>query len=278
MIRRIIDGGKAFLEILRADEAGKLEIDTTEKLIKMMHEALIKGEVSQNEATGESGTKKKKYLIIESGNEKFVAIEPDSITNLNQFAGESLAAKVRNYLKQYRGTVLPLGSTDKAYMRREAEGEYTNPAKELSDTDYTSKLNAASEITNLLSSATFVRHENDNGRHKDATRGWNYYELKYVIPTSEGLRAYQGEVQIKLIERGDVFYDITKIKDITSGTAGQALIKAAGSAYGVSNNSIPQSGKKSTVSAKKSHNIDTEATEQAARESAERAASLTRAF
>ena len=41
-----------------------------------------------------------------------------------------------------------------------------------------------------------------------------------------------------MIERGNCFYDITKIKDITNGTAGQALIKAAGSVYDVSKDSI----------------------------------------
>lgn len=59
LIRRIIDAGRDLIKYLRADEAGRLEIDTTEKLIKMMNEALIKGEVSQNEAKGESGTSQK---------------------------------------------------------------------------------------------------------------------------------------------------------------------------------------------------------------------------
>lgn len=58
LLRKVIDTGRDLIKYLRADEAGRLEIDTTEKLIRMMDEALIKGEVSQNEAKGESGTKR----------------------------------------------------------------------------------------------------------------------------------------------------------------------------------------------------------------------------
>ena len=55
----------------------------------------------------------------------------------------------------------------------------------------------------------------------------------------QSYKAYSGEIQIKLIARGDCFYDVTKIKDITNGTAGQTLIKAAGSVSDTSNNIIP---------------------------------------
>ena len=72
---------------------------------------------------------------------------------------------------------------------------------------------------------------------------------KYVAPVSETeIRAYSGEIQIKLIERGDCFYDITKIKDITDSAAGQALIKAAGSVYDISKYSISQTSQNSNTS------------------------------
>lgn len=192
-----------------------------------------------------SGGEVKYSKKVADNGEKFVLIDKASIENLDNYPGDSLAAKVRSYLKQFRGTVLPLGSTDKAFMRREAEGEYTNPAKKVDEATYKDKLTAAAEFENLLESATFLRHENDNGRHPDAVRGWNYYNIYYVIPSEEGqFKAYSGEIQIKLISRGDCFYDITKIKDITDGTAGQALIKAAGSVSDISNNSITDSTKK----------------------------------
>ena len=183
------------------------------------------------------------YMLADLPNtdEKFVIVQRESIAKLLQFPGDSLSAKVRSYLKQYRGTVLPVGDEKGAYMRREAEGEYTNPAKSVSDSDYENKLKAASEFENLLLSAKYSRHEDDNGRHPDATRGWDYYELKYLVPiSSTEVRVYSAEIQMKLIDRGDCFYDITKIEDITNGTAGQAIITAAGSVYDIFNNSISQ--------------------------------------
>lgn len=185
--------------------------------------------------------------------EKFVAIEDKSVDDLMNQPGDSIPAKVRSFMKQYRGTVLPLGSTDKAYMRREAEGEYTNLAKVVEEAAYQDKMKAASELTNLLSASKYLRHEPDNGRHADATRGWNYYDIKYVVPNDDGsLHVYSGEIQIKLIDRGDCFYDVTKIKDITNSSAGQALIKAAGSVRNAFVNSIPQTAEKINTSTKKS--------------------------
>lgn len=170
----------------------------------------------------------------------FTAVSPDSIFELESIEGDSFPAKVRNYLKKYRNTVLPLGSTDKAYFRREAENEYTNPAKRLDENTYSSKLKAASEIENILYASKFLRHEKDDGRHKDAVRGWNYYETVFTVPTDNGVKVYSGEISIKLISRGDCFYDITKIKDITNGTDGQAYLKAAISAYDITDTSVTQ--------------------------------------
>ena len=62
LIRRIVDVGRDFINYLRADEAGRLEIDTTEKLIKMMNEALINGNVH-----GEAKDARKRHLFIGTG-------------------------------------------------------------------------------------------------------------------------------------------------------------------------------------------------------------------
>ena len=66
------------------------------------------------------------------------------------------------------------------------------------------------------------------------------------------LRLYTDEIQMKLIARGDCFYDITKIKDITNSAAGQALIKAAGSVSNISKSIIPNSDRKVNTFGKKS--------------------------
>lgn len=174
---------------------------------------------------------------------KVVIINQTDIDTLLKSEGDSLPAKVRKYLnKKFKNTVLPVGKTDKAYIRREGTNEYTNPAKHLDEETYLSKMHAASDFQELLSASTFVEHVADDGRHPDAVRGWNYYKTYFLVPDSGGVhQAFEGIVKIKLIARGDCFYDITKIKNITDSTAGQAFLEAAGSVDNVSNNSIPYS-------------------------------------
>lgn len=178
--------------------------------------------------------------ITESG-EKFTVIDKSSVTEIMSQNGDSLPAKVRQFLRKYRNTVLPIGSTDRVYFRRESENEYTNPAKRLDENIFDAKLKAASEIKNILSTSTYSHHENDDGRHPDAVRGWNYYNSVFVVPTDSGERVYAGVISIKLISRGDCFYDMTKIRDITDSSAGQTYLKAAGSVNNVSTYSIPNS-------------------------------------
>lgn len=75
--------------------------------------------------------------------------------------------------------------------------------------------------------------------------------MTYLVPNEKSYRVYTGEIQIKLVSRGDCFYDITKIEDITNGSAGQALIKAAGSVGDASSNIIPNPAEKSNSFAEK---------------------------
>ena len=254
LAKRIWERIKALIDSLGQSSSEREEIKKLRETERLFRAALENG--GQDYIRGEIKEKIQFSKKVTSNGDKFVFIEQSSIDALIECPGDSLQAKVRNYMKRFRGTVLPLGSTDGAYMRREAEGEYTNPAKAVSDDAYNDKLKAASELENLLSCANYLRHNPDNGRHPDAVRGWNYYEIKYVIPTENGnARAYKGEIQIKLIARGDCFYDITKIEDITNGSAGQALIKAASSVSTSSDTIISQNPEKSTPELKKSKKI-----------------------
>ena len=74
-------------------------------------------------------------------------------------------------------------------------------------------------LGNLLKIAKYVGHQTDDGRHPDAVRGWDKYKTRFIV---DG-RTFEGEISLKLTQRGDVFYDITKIKDITPGMSGAVL-------------------------------------------------------
>ena len=159
---------------------------------------------------------------------KYTLIDTKEILPGN--ANDSLPRRVRLYMREhFRGVVLPLGITKKVYVRSEAINEYTNPAATIQSETFEAKLNAAKELDNLLKSSTFMRWEPDDGRHPDAVRGWNVWKSRFAVynKVEKKYSAYEGEVKIKRIARGDLFYDITQIKNITDGDMGQSIITDA---------------------------------------------------
>lgn len=81
-------------------------------------------------------------------------------------------------------------------------------------------MRAGTELDNLLEVAQFIGNEADDGRHPEAVRGWDKYKTYF---TFDGEIFFEGEISIELIKRGDLFYDITKIKDTS-------IARAAGTA------------------------------------------------
>ena len=173
---------------------------------------------------------------------QYTLIDAKDITVEGMNENDSLPKRARAYMREhFRGAVLPVGKTKRAYMRREAEGEYTNPAKGIDDKTYNDKLLAVTELQNMLKGSKFLHWSSDRGTHKDAVRGWNYYETIFAIKDDDGkTKVYRGEVLIKRIARGDVFYDITKIKEITDGHIGRGVAAHAESTGDSVNGSIIQ--------------------------------------
>ncbi len=84
--------------------------------------------------------------------------------------------------------------------------------------------------------AQFVKHEADDGRHPDAVRGWDKYKTYF---TFDGKTIFEGEISIKLLKKGDLFYDITKIKDTSIARAAETADgSSSASNRGVSTNNI----------------------------------------
>lgn len=179
---------------------------------------------------------------------QYTLIDAKDITVEGMSESDSLPKRARAYMKEhFRGAVLPVGKTKSAYMRREAEGEYTNPAKGIDIDMYNDKLLAVTELQNMLKGSRFLRWNNDKGTHKDAVRGWNYYETIFaVMDDDDKAKVYSGEVLIKRIARGDVFYDITKIKEITDGHIGRGVAAHAESTGDSDNNISQDVGKSNT--------------------------------
>ncbi|MDR1590361.1 MAG: hypothetical protein LBS51_09255 [Oscillospiraceae bacterium] len=113
----------------------------------------------------------------------------------------------RVILDRFRGRVI--GDVNRAYVTRGSAEEYAYPAGRRQTAEVTdAKMRASTELDNLMSASEFVRHEDDDGRHAEATRGWDKYGVNFRVAG----RMFNGEISVMLTERGDVFYDLTKIK------------------------------------------------------------------
>lgn len=103
-------------------------------------------------------------------------------------------------------------------------------------------MQAGTELDNLLSVAQFIGHETDDGRHPDAVRGRDKYKTYF---TFDGKTIFEGEISIKLLEKGDLFYDVTKIKDTSTARAAETTIGSNSASDGdVSTNSIRDNAEK----------------------------------
>lgn len=106
-----------------------------------------------------------------------------------------------------------LGANEDILVNGRSAKEYAYPAnrrmpKEIKNGKY----KAATELDNMLNIAQYLRHEEtEAGKHRDTVNGWDVYEVIYKV----GDRYFSGESKIKLTDKGSVFYDITKIRDIT---------------------------------------------------------------
>ncbi len=187
-----------------------------------------------------------KYSIVSDEKGRYVNVD----TEQDIFDGipvEEMPSVVRKYINQtFKGRVLNVGEEGRAYVNRESAGEYAFPAKRLKDvTVKEAKMRAATELDNLLSVSQYVKHEVDDGRHPDATKGWYTYHTIFKVGDS----LFTGDVKIKGTDRGYVFYDVTKIRR-TARNYGQAKTSPAAISSNPSNDII------SNVSSKSNSNND----------------------
>lgn len=179
----------------------------------------------------DKGNEDIRYSLRETDDGKpYTLIDASEIQGENIKDSDTIGRKARVYMKErYKGVVLPVGKTKSAYVRRDGINEYTNPAKYVDAGTYSSKMLAATELDNLLKGSEYLRWRADDGHHKDAVRGWTYWKTVFAVRDSKTneVNVYEGEVQIKRIERGDLFHDITHIKNITNDNIGQSIIMDA---------------------------------------------------
>ena len=253
--KNIFNRLKAFIQSAHDNSTSKEGKKALNKVLKSFDKALeashggvlltdLRDDEEKENTEQEHGVGDERFSIkhIPQKNISYVSIQINDISGEGIQPEDSLGRKARIFLRQkFNGVVLPLGKTKNTYIRKEGINEYTNPAKEIDNEIYREKMLASTELDNLLSNAIYLGWKNDDGRHPGVLR-WINYKTLFLVKDSYGTeQVLSGIVRIKRIQRGDCFYDITKIENITDGDIGQSILRhAAESVSDVSNNSIPE--------------------------------------
>ncbi len=150
-----------------------------------------------------------KFGIASDSDGKFVKVETNQEIFDGKSAGEMQEIAKNIILDNFKGKVVSVGRDGKAYVNKRSAEEYAYPANRRMDNSIKeSKMRAAAEFENLLSVSQFIENQPDDGRHPDATGGWDKYLTRFEVNG----QMFEGEVKIKVTNRGYVFYDISKIK------------------------------------------------------------------
>lgn len=127
----------------------------------------------------------------------------------------------------------------KRFVYKRSAEEYAYPANKRQESDIKSaKMKSSTELDNLMSTSQFVEHTDDDGRHPDATGGWDWYSVDFVV---DG-QPFSGTISVKNTDNGRVFYDMTKIRSLNdrkSDLSGKPLHVASVDKTSI-NSTIPQ--------------------------------------
>lgn len=180
----------------------------------------VQGEVQQSERASEPaqtsqetrGSPEGKFSIQELENGERIAVIEDGQDEFDRAKPSQYAAIAKRVIKrEFVGKTLPLGSEDLAMIPPDAAGEYAYPAQRLiTKNANNAKMRASAELNNLLEVSEFSHWARDLKKHPEATLGFDYYTTKFEV----GGHLFEGLINIANSEKGRVFYDITKIKEI----------------------------------------------------------------
>lgn len=198
---------------------------------RMYHDALMEPFVK------ESDSSYAKYSIQhDADGKRYVHVDTDQEI-FNGKSVKEMRETARKYiLDAFRGKVLPVGDGDKAFVNGRSASEYANPAnRRMPDELKSAKMRASTELDNLLAVSDKIGNVPDDGRHPEATGGWDVYRTNFEV----GGEMFSGEVKIKVTDKGRLFYDVTKIER-TTRNRDQTRFNLAAASGSSSDTTIPQ--------------------------------------
>ena len=144
-----------------------------------------------------------------------IDVDQELFDGLSTAEMQDLAKKVIK--TRFKGKVI--GAEYTAYVDKTGAEHFAYPASRRMDEGIKrDKMRAAPELDNIMAASSYRDNvPPDNGKHKEATGGLDKLDVMYRV----GPRVYDAEITVKVTDRGRVFYDMTKIKDVTSREIGQ---------------------------------------------------------
>ena len=222
-------------------QVGLLDVDVKPSEAGVISEGLrnFRAELEEQQAASERFSLREledgtKYVHVDVDQEIFDDVPKNQYTKI-----------ARDYIIQrFKGKFV--GTENPAYISGRTVKEYTHPAnRRLSEDIRTAKMQASTEIDNILDAAEFISHADDDGRNPEAVGGWDYYNVLFNV----GGEFFEGIVNIKNSNIGRILYDVTKIKNVTSRISGGMAETNARSASGGNtlSNNIPKDSPDSQV-------------------------------
>lgn len=163
-------------------------------------------------------------------------VDQEVFDNLNKSEQMKLAETIIN--TRFKGKAIG-NKPANAFVKRESAKEYRYPANRtaLSPEIANAKARISTELDKLMETAELIEHiPQDDGRHPGVA-GWEHYRVKFKV----GSEMYEGVISVGLTERGRVFKDLTKIKNISQGNSDSAatIMGSNDSSGDVLNSTVP---------------------------------------
>ena len=183
-------------------------------------------------------TTSKLSIQTDSNGKKYVNVDTDQ----DIFEGKNLSEQTKiakkYILDNFRGKEI-IKDDNNVSVTTKTANEYTHPKTTLQKTSKKAKLQASTELDNLLEVSKYKYSTQDDGRHSFAKDGWDYYETIFKV----GNNYYTGLVNIAKNGNKKMLYDITKIKRNTqiSSPVKNTATESIGIPFRT--NTIPQSNK-----------------------------------
>lgn len=194
---------------------------------------VFKNAVRENNNVNTNGIK----YSIQTDNEGNKYVKVDTDQHIFENANENEYTKIaKEYiLNKFRDGNKKINLPTKEYIKvtSNTAREYTHPKNKLATETKKSKMKASTELDNIIQVSEYKYSRPDDGRHKIAKDGWDYYKTVFEVDGKK----FEGLVNIAKSGNKKTLYDITKIKELVEPYS--ASDKSFSVSSTNSNNSIP---------------------------------------